>query len=196
MLLHPTSSLALKEWAVAVRALSEGGQIMILRKGGIHREDKEFRVIHPEFLLLPTYEHQKAELLKREAHPDLADTLKEDDVPGLVTMSSWGEVTDKFELRDEETLERLSAHHIWTTDYAKKRFHWRPKHALTVVLLRVYRLPQPQALPILDRYAGCKSWVELGQDVPLGQMTPVLTDEEYGERAEPIRQAIGVGATG
>jgi len=51
MLLPPISDLALKEWAVAVKALSRGEQIMILRKGGIHKEDKAFRMVHHEFLL-------------------------------------------------------------------------------------------------------------------------------------------------
>ena len=33
----------------------------LLRKGGIHEDGKDFRVIHREFLLYPTYEHQKAD---------------------------------------------------------------------------------------------------------------------------------------
>ena len=64
MSLPTTSSLALKEWAVAVKAMSKGEQILILRKGGIHRADKEFRVVHPDFLLYPTYEHQRANLYR------------------------------------------------------------------------------------------------------------------------------------
>ena len=189
-LLPPISTLALKEWAVAVDALAAGKQIMVLRKGGIHRDDKEFRVVHPEFLLYPTYDHQSPELLKADYHTDLAQTLEEDDIPGLVTLSTWTEVTDTFELRDEETLERLSPYHIWTNDYAEKRLHWRPKYPLTVMLLRVYRLQQPQALPVLDEYVGCKSWVDLGQDVPLGYMTAVLTDDEYKEMADPVRETV------
>ena len=191
VLLPPSSDLALKEWAVAVRALAEGSQIMILRKGGIHQDDKEFRVVHPEFLLYPTYEHQKPELLKPEHRQILDQTLNEDDIPGLVTLSYWSQVTDKFEVRGEETLDVISPHHIWTDDYAQKRLHWRPKQPLTVTLLRVYDLQQPQALPVLDEYIGCKSWVELGQDLPLGYMTPVLTDQEYDEKAEAIRRELG-----
>ena len=191
VLLPPSSDLALKEWAVAVRALARGSQIMILRKGCIHRDDKEFRVVHPEFLLYPTYEHQKPELLKTQHHQILDQTLNEDDIPGLVTLSYWCQVTDKFEVRGEGALDGISPHHIWTDDYAQKRLHWRPKQPLTVALLRVYELQQPQALPVLDEYIGCKSWVELGQDLPLGYMTPVLTDREYDERAEVIRRELG-----
>lgn len=190
MLLPPMSNLALKEWAVAVNALAQGDQILILRKGGIHRDDKEFRVVHPEFLLYPTYEHQKPDLLKEAYHPVLARTLEEDDVPGLVTVSYWCHVTDRYQVADQEALDRLSPYHIWTGDYALKRLHWRPKQPLTIVLLRLYRLQQPQALPILEEYAGCKSWVELGQDVPLGYMVPVLPDGAYEEKAKAIRLAL------
>ncbi len=188
--LPAVSSLALKEWAVAVKALVSGKQIIILRKGGIHRDDKEFRVVHPEFLLFPTYEHQKAELLQREYQHDLAETLGEDDVGSLVTLFCWCEVTDTFELRDEDALERLSPQHIWTTDYAAKRLHWRPKHPLTVMLLKVHKLRQPQALPLLDEYEGCKSWVDLGQEVPLGYLAPVLSDDDYEKKADAIRQTL------
>ena len=190
MMPPPLSSLALKEWAVAVGALATGKQIMILRKGGIHRDDKEFRVVHPEFLMFPTYEHQREELLKGEYHEDLNATLQEDDVAGLVTLSYWSAVTDTFELRGEDALEQLSPYHIWTSDYAAKRLHWRPKHALTVMLLRVYELQQPQALPILDEYDGCKSWVDLGQEVPLGYLGPVLSDDAYEEKANAIRRTL------
>ena len=187
-LLPPTSTLALKEWAVAVNALAAGKQIMVLRKGGIHRDDKEFRVVHREFLLYPTYEHQQAELLKEDSHEDLARTLEEDDVPGLITLSCWTEVTDLFELREDETLELLSPYHIWTSQYAGKRLHWRPKHPLAVALLRVYRLQQPQAMPVLDEYEGCKSWVDLGY------MAPVLGDDEYERKADEIRRTLGAVA--
>ena len=195
MLLPPESDLALKEWAVAVKALSTGTQIVVLRKGGIHKDDKDFRIVHPEFLLYPTYEHQKQELLKPESHALLEETLAEDDVPGLVTLGYWCHVTYKFELRDEAVLDSLSEHHIWTDDYAQKRLHWRPKQPLTVALLRVYELQQPQALPLLDEYDGCKSWVELGQDVPLGNMSAVLSDAEFEAKADAIRATAGAALT-
>ena len=194
-LLPASSDLALKEWAVAVDVMGRGEQVLMLRKGGIHRDDKEFRVVHPEFFLYPTFEHQQPDLLKERYHGDLVGTLEVDDVPGLVTLEYWCQVTDKFQLSDEDTLAPLSSHHIWTDDYARKRLRWRPKQPLTVVLLRLYRLQQPQALPVLDEYQGCKSWVELGQDVPLGYAEPVLSDSDYEERTAVIRERLAGAAT-
>ena len=189
-LLPPVCTIALKEWAVAVDAMARGEQIMILRKGGIHRDDKEFRVLHQEFLLFPTYEHQRPELLKNEYHQALVRTLEENDVPGLVTLSHWCMVTDMFQVGDEDTLAALAEHHVWSSDYAEKRLRWRPRQPLTVALLRLHRLTQPQAVPVLDEYIGCKSWVDLGQEVPLGYMEPVLSDAQYEAKSQPIRRAL------
>ncbi|MBM3945245.1 MAG: DUF1802 family protein [SAR202 cluster bacterium] len=194
-LLPADSSLALKEWAVAVNALIQGKQILILRKGGIHKDDKEFRVVHPEFLLFPTYEHQAAELVKDAYHADLRKVIEENDVDGLITLSCFATVTDLYEVTDTEALKRISGHHIWTDDYAEKRLHWRPKQPLTIALLRIYKLTQPQALPILDEYAGCKSWVDLGQTVPMGQLNPIMSDADYEKRASAIRAALDGVAT-
>ncbi|MGH9879382.1 MAG: DUF1802 family protein, partial [Nitrososphaerales archaeon] len=55
---------ALKEWAVVVKALEEGKQCILFRKGGIL--DPGFSVESSEFLLYPTFEHQTKEYLKDE----------------------------------------------------------------------------------------------------------------------------------
>lgn len=187
----PTSSgLALKEWAVAVKALSKGKQILILRKGGIDISDKEFRVVHPKFLLYPTYEHQRQDLVTASNHADLQKSQPENGDPEKVKLQYWCEVTDRFEVSEQNTLDRISPYHIWTTDYANKRLHWRPKQPLTVALLRVYSMEKPQTLNVLDDYGGCKSWVELEQSVELGKLSPVLSDEAYESQANLIRQVL------
>ena len=190
MSLPSVSDIALKEWATAVKALGQGEQILALRKGGIHREDRDFRFVHPEFLLFPTYEHQKEELIKPDFHDTLRGTYGENRVREAVEFTYFCQVTDKFELRDESDLDRISGLHIWTDDYAHKRLHWRPKQPLTVALLRVYKFQQTVSLPVLAEYSGCKSWVELGRDVSLGNMTAVLSDAEYESRAATVKDAL------
>ncbi len=192
MTLPHTSDMALKEWAVAVKALGRGEQTLILRKGGIHRDDRDFRLVHPEFLLFPTYLHQKADLIKPDHLETYRETVNEDNDPGVVELGYYCQVVEKFELRDESTLDSITDHHIWTDDYAHTRLHWRPKQHLTVALLRVFRLLQPQALPVLDEYSGCKSWVELGHDVSLGTMEPVLDDEDFENQCDAVRSALGI----
>ena len=194
MPLPQVSDIALKEWAVAVKSLGSGDQVLILRKGGIHREDRDFRLVHSLFLLYPTYEHQKAELIKPEAHSALEQTLTDADGASLIHFRYFCQVTDRFELRDEATLDSVSAWHIWSEEYARRRLHWRPSQPLTVALLRVYELQQPQTLPVLAEYSGCKSWVELGRDVSLGLMQPVLSDEAYESRADEVRSILDAAA--
>ena len=190
MAVPASSMLALKEWAVAVKALAKGEQILVLRKGGIHRADKDFRVVHPEFLLYPTYEHQSPELLKPFSHDDLNATLDEYSSSQSVKFTHWCRVTDKFEISEAEVLESLAPYHIWTSDYADSRLRWRPKQPLTVVLLRVYSLEKPVSLPVVDEYGGCKSWVELAHEVSLGEMTPVLSDKSYDTQSRRIIEAL------
>jgi hypothetical protein len=43
--------VALKEWAVTVRALAEGEQLLTLRKGGIREENLHFEIEHDQFFL-------------------------------------------------------------------------------------------------------------------------------------------------
>ncbi len=192
-LLPPVSSIALKEWAVACNALRNGTQIVILRKGGVHKDDRNFTdtfADHPEFLLFPTYEHQSPDLLKPQYHRDLELSLAENDVPGLTTISAFAKVTDRIQVEDAGKLQGISGFHIWSDDYAQKRLQWRPRQPLTVALVRIYPLVQPQALPVLDEYTGCKSWVELGQDVPMGALQPVLSDSDYARTRAEIAQRL------
>ncbi|MGI0041714.1 MAG: DUF1802 family protein, partial [Nitrosopumilaceae archaeon] len=50
---------ALKEWATVVKALENGNQTVLLRKGGILETDSGFNVESKKFLLYPTFEHQE-----------------------------------------------------------------------------------------------------------------------------------------
>ncbi|MED5428431.1 MAG: DUF1802 family protein, partial [Chloroflexota bacterium] len=101
-------NVALKEWAVTIRAMALGGQIIIVRKGGIHQDDKEFRIIHPSFLLFPTYEHQKLDLLKPSVQRDLITPLENSFNANEIEFQYWAKVTDVYELRDSETLSKIS----------------------------------------------------------------------------------------
>ena len=59
--------VALKEWAVTVRALAEGEQLLTLRKGGIREEHKHFEIEHDRFFLYPTFSFSA---IGFQRHPD------------------------------------------------------------------------------------------------------------------------------
>ena len=184
--------LALKEWAVTVDALARGQQILLLRKGGIHETGKDFRVIHREFLLYPTYEHQRADLLKPAQQPALAPLLESRPPADAITFTHWARAEEILEVEAQERVADLSPHHIWTDAYAQSRLHWKPMLPLSILLLRVYQLEQPATVPYLKEYGGCTSWVDILPRINLGQMQPALTDAEFAREAAAVKGSLGL----
>ena len=177
---------ALKEWAVAVRALERGETALVVRKGGIR--EKAFAVPRTRFLLLPGYEHQRPDLLKPEYRELMREipTLTDD---GPLRFSSFAEVEGAYEVSEAEDLTALDQYHMWTPEYAESRFKWRPKKPLTVLVLRTYLLPETVELPYRDEYGGCKSWIELQEKVSVEGARPALPDEDYDRL---VASALGV----
>lgn len=186
-----TSRSALKEWAVACEALGRGDQILLLRKGGISEQGKHFRVEHPEFCLFPTFEHQRAELLKPPARVELARVLAERGSADAVEIRFWATVAEVFAVSETAELERLEPLHLWSHDYALERLRWKPRHPLQVIALRVHRLARPARLPMRPEYAGCTSWLTLADPVGIAKARPVLDDDGFEVQIERVRRALG-----
>lgn len=182
--------IALREWAVAVKALEAGRQVIVLRKGGISEETKEFRLESPRFYLFPSFEHQRPHLVKPEASDMVALTQAEaEQFTDQVRISSYAEVVEDIEITDTETLQRLDDLHIWTEDYAEERLKWKKTKPLHVLILRVYKLDAPQVIPMRESYGGCKSWHRL-EDILTVPMKPVLSDSEFDRQVEAVRKQI------
>ena len=180
--------IALKEWAVTVEALAQGQQILLVRKGGIHEEGKDFKVIHPEFLLYPTYEHQREDLLKDEHQEQLRLLL--DHNPDEIRFSHWAKVEELIEISQQEPVDALAPHHIWTKGYAQSRLHWKPMVPLAIMLMRVYRMEQPVTVPFLPEYRGCTSWVDIIHNVDLGKLEPVVSDAAFQRMVDDIKGSL------
>ena len=145
--------IAFKEWAVTVRALAEGEQLLTLRKGGIREENKHFEVEHERFFLYPTFDHQQNNLVRESHHPELRRALEEGvwpdeepppraliqdggiTQPDRVRLRAWAEVTDHITVTDPRAVDALSPFYIWTPDYAEKRLSWKRRHPLHILLL-------------------------------------------------------------
>ena len=189
--------MALKEWAITCEAIGRGEQILLLRKGGIHEEGKDFRVIHREFLLYPTYEHQKADLLRTEHQTALESLLGQPRDDKQITFTHLAVAEEVLEVEDQGKVDDLAPHYIWTTDYAQSRLRWKPMLPLSVMLLRAYRLENPVTVNWMPEYSGCTSWVEVLTDVPLGRLEPVLSDAEFKTQVDAIKGSLGLAvATG
>ncbi len=202
--------IAFKEWAVTVRALAEGEQLVTLRKGGVRETDKHFKLDHDRFFLYPTFDHQRNDLVRESHQPELHRALEEGvwadgeptihqiqrgiglQPPDRVRIRAWAEVAAHYTITDPRTVDALSPFYVWTPDYAEKRLEWKRRHPLHVLLLRTYRIPRPVTVKVKDEYGGCRSWLELQRDLPF-EGTPVLSDEEFDRAAEEILAIIGGG---
>ena len=178
---------ALKEWAIAIDALSTGKTIMLLRKGGIR--ERRFQVKHSPVWLYPTYEHQKPHLLKPE-YPKRVVPVESGWHPETIEIQNCGIITDVLEVASKDCLTALEPYHIWNQQMVEERWKWKPQQPLIVLLLRVYRLPRPQIVPYRDAYGGCKSWIELAEPIATDNLTPVLEDREYERQVSAIKSAI------
>ena len=194
-MLPSNCKIALKEWAITVDAMARGDQVLLLRKGGIHEDGKDFRVIHREFLFYPTYLHQKENLIQPAYQPALRRMLEQPQDADKVSFSYWAKAEEVLEISDQKKVDDLEPHYIWTTAYAQSKLHWKPMLPLSVLLLRVYHLEQPVTVPYLPEYGGCTSWVEVLSDVNLGKMAPVLDDAEFQRRVDDIKGSLGLAVT-
>ncbi len=180
---------ALKEWAVAIKALREGRQILLVRKGGIREETRDFRIRAEQFLLFPTYEHQNADQLRPEFVGDLAGVLATH-ASGTVRIDTWAELTDQFEVTEPWQIEAILPYYCWSLKYAEERLRWKPRHPLLVMAVRAYLLAEPVDVPNRPEYSGCKSWLSLPQMPSLAGMQPALDDATYAEQVATVRAAL------
>ncbi len=170
------NNIALKEWAVVLKALEEGKQTVILRKGGISEEGGEFKPEHPEFFLYPTFEHENAQAIKSDWRPRLASIEKENKDLKRIHFRLYG-ITEKVEkVTDWEACKKLIPFTVMSDDAIEKRFNYGDWKGVYVFLTRVYLLPVPLDLPVKPAYEGCKSWVPLETSMFTAGSLPVLPD--------------------
>jgi len=179
---------AFKEWAVVCRALAEGRQALILRKGGIAEEGGVFRPDHVRFWLFPTYVHQKSDGLKPAAAATLAE-VERDRPPGhVIRFGHFVEVPAAFRADRLEQVLDLDPFHVWSEATVRQRFAYR-EPGLYVLPARAYVAPTSVEVPNRPEYEGCKTWVDLEKEIP-ATGTPVLSDRAFADVLEAIDRAM------
>ena len=157
--------LALKEWAIVCRALEEGKQSILLRKGGILEYRKGFEISQKIFLLYPTFEHQTKEYLQSNYLENFELLVKGNGLnivqDKLNTLRILARIETMHEFRDETILSKLEKYHIWNERYVNLRMEYNPKKPMNALFLRVYKLPKPISISVNPQWAGCKSWIDI-----------------------------------
>jgi|GEM_PF-144117 len=178
------SAAALKEWAIVCKAIEDGKQVLLFRKGGIMEYRNGFELKHKVFFLFPTFEHQsidsiqseyreELEVLKQQQQQQKDNTQslnqKENNISNeknskvtqdIINISSFVEITHFIEINDISKLEKLEKYHIWNLDYVKMRFNYNPKKPLYLLMLRAYKLNEPIEIQNSPEWSGCKSWIQ------------------------------------
>jgi hypothetical protein len=185
---------ALKEWAVVCRALEQGRQSVLLRKGGIVEETRDFSLVEKRFLLFPTFEHQDEKSVQEPYRAWFRQTLAERPPDDVVRISSWAEVTDLFLTHDLDRMLGISDLYAWSPDYIRMRMAYKPRKPMNVVVVRTRALAEPVDVEVLEHFAGCKSWVPLDDTVALDGSRDVISDAEHAERAADIASRLGDAA--
>jgi hypothetical protein len=177
---------ALKEWSAAVHAMLDGRQTVLLRKGGIH--EKKFTLDSPHFVFFPTVAHSHAQRLRPE-HRDLLAAASADSTEAEVVLRAGAKVVAAVEVNRPEGLDDIAGLHIWTAESVRAdRLDFRPKHKLTILVVQVSPLAEPERVLRMPEYAGCTSWVPL----PVNPMwsTPVHDDATLRDIAARVGDSV------
>lgn len=189
-MVSPRTNAALKEWAIVCRALADGRQTLLIRKGGIEEIKAGFQVTHRDFWLFPTYVHQKAADLIPAVRAKFEEVQAAQPPAGAIPFQLYATVEDVVKVMDLDRLRSLEGYHVLSWDCVASRFHYRNKPGVHVMTLRVYRHPNIVRLKNTPDYDGCVSWVDLDEALETEGCTPVLSDAEFGARLADIRARL------
>ena len=193
---------ALKEWRIVCRALEEGRQVLLLRKGGVLEYRQGFEIKHESFWLYPTAEHQSREFIQPD-YVEKMDDLFDGNSSNHVRIKSYAKVERIYEIRKESFLPMLRPYHIWNDKYVQMRMNYNPTKPLYALLLRVYKLDRPISLETMPEWSGCKSWINIemteyvrflednGDINKLESLKPVFIDSQFKSITDEINEVCG-----
>jgi hypothetical protein len=182
--------MAFKEWAVVVDALLRGEQIVIVRKGGLREGRGGFQVEHPEFLLFPTLFHQQRESVLTTAQARYDEIAPHFPPPEILRIEGFARVIEWRRLSSLEDVQQLRGQHIWRDGVIAERFDWgRDKH-IHALAVKVFRLESVLESPMHPGYGGCKSWIELEEEINVKGARPALAETAFADKLKQFQKAL------
>lgn len=178
---------SLKEWATIVNALEKGDQTVLLRKGGILDEASGFRIESDRFALFPTQEHQDYNHIKPQFHKYVEQAKSNPVKAGFNRITSYAEILEEADISSEQIIKKLSSFHIWRDSYINDRRNWKPENPMKAVFLKVYKIPEVNT-PLKSEYQGCKSWININEEIPNGEA--VLSNTEIELKLNEFKEII------
>ncbi|MBI2104842.1 MAG: DUF1802 family protein [Candidatus Omnitrophica bacterium] len=188
--LPPACAVALKEWATVLEAMARGEQLVLIRKGGLIEPGSGFELAAPAFVFYPTFEHQAVNYLRPEFRRYFEEAQSRRAPEGEVRIDLIGAAVSSVQSGDPGLIQRLAPFHVYNEAFVTQRLKWQPDQPLTIVVVRVFRLPSPQVLTVAPRYAGCKSWVDLDAPLALTGAVPALDEAAFQRRLHVLQPLL------
>jgi len=136
-------SVAFKEWASVVRALEEGKQDILFRKGGIAEEGRAFRSSTIAFFSF----RRTSTNSSRACAPSFATLLEQAMAArppdGRLVITSWVRVTRSFAIETRGRPRALERRHVYAPHVLLDRLHGRHGKTLYALEVAVHRLEKP-----------------------------------------------------
>jgi hypothetical protein len=182
-----------KEWGAVIRALEEGDQTCIIRKG--KRKEDIFDLSTRRFWLIPSYSHQDEESIQ-PFYRDYLDESEEQHAeagPENVHVQCWVQAKTVIKITKNQRLNWVTDHTVYSPRCLQNRFQLQPGEALHMLVVRAYKLGDPRILEQPEGYEDCTAmggdqWVDLKQRIPLIPDNPALSDEEFEQRLSTLRE--------
>jgi hypothetical protein len=177
---------AFKEWHVVVNALGRGDQVVIMRKGGIDEGENGFEIKHKQFWLFPTQFHQQKDFVI----PSAASSMTAQPNNDIIPIQYHCQIVDHCELTRDEQIEKIRGQHVWKDEVLIQRMTSGDKNQLHALLVRVSKLPNPIEIPMDDQYGGCRSWIQLKENLDSNNCSPILAEDHFESRIQNFRDSI------
>ena len=110
--------------------------------------------------------------------------------PKSLEINCWAKVRESFLVKDDGFLKRIPDLHVWSKDYLDMRMQYKPEKPLYLILIETFKLVKPKTIPNLPRYGGCRSWVELGEEVSEQPSFPVLPPAQFDSIALRLKASF------
>ena len=179
--------IALKEWAIVCDAIRRGKQLLLFRTGGIEEASGGFELLHRNFWLFPTRFHQTEGLVRQDVLGE--SKITETDDIGMIPIRDLCRVHSIFQIIDSRKLGQFAAWHILADEVLQERFEYRTP-GLFLIVLRAFQSRDIHWITPKASYDGCRSWVELEQQLSLDDLVPVISDEEFERNLNSIENIL------
>jgi len=80
--------------------------------------------------------------------------------------------------------------HALSREDAERRFHYGDEKGVRALVVRAWPLSRPRVVEDAGAYEGCRSWVELREELPVEPAAPALGDAGFEAKRRAVREAL------